>query len=315
MSEAWNDDRTRDLAAVIAAVGEAGEAIMRAFGGPHEVAHKTPDQPVTAADLEADRIVRRILGEARPEYGWLSEETADRPDRLEARRVWIVDPIDGTRSYIAGIPEFAISVGLAEAGRAVLGVVYNPAKSELYTAIRGRGAYLATLEAGRTTSAVAEELAHAPGRRLSVTRGSSADQVVLLASRSEIAAGEFDPFAGEWRVEPTGSTAYKLARIAAGVGDVFLSRGPKSEWDVCAGELLVEEAGGRATDLDGSEFRYNRPDPQVHGVLASNGRMHDYVLGVVETMPAPKLEWQSYDPLHPGLPTRTRGGPATNEDE
>ena len=86
-------------------------------------------------------------------------------------------------------------------------------------------------------------------------------------------------------MRPTGSTAYKLARLAAGAGDVFLSRGPKSEWDVCAGGLLVEEAGGRATDLTGGDLGYNRPDPHVDGILATNGRLHAYLLGVVAMLP------------------------------
>lgn len=275
-----------DLELAVSAAREAGEALMRRFGGAHEVTYKEPDQPLTAADLEADEILRaRLLG-ARPEYGWLSEETKDAPDRLRRERVWIVDPLDGTRSYIAGRPEFAVSIGLVEAGRAVLGVVYNPATGELFWAVRGRGAWRQT---PRRRGAV----------RLHVTARSTGDQAVLLASRSEIAAGEFDPFHGGWVLRPTGSTAYKLARLAAGEGDVFLSRGPKSEWDVCAGVLLVEEAGGRATDLAGNEVRYNRPDPHVEGVLATNGRLHGYLLGVVATLP----------------PVRRRAGARQNEEE
>src|SRR5690606_19400612 len=105
-----------DLELAVSAAREAGEALMRRFGGAHEVTYKEPDQPLTAADLEADEILRaRLLG-ARPEYGWLSEETKDAPDRLRRERVWIVDPLDGTRSYIAGRPEFAVSIGLVEAG-------------------------------------------------------------------------------------------------------------------------------------------------------------------------------------------------------
>lgn len=286
------DDLRDDLELAIHAALEAGTAVMRRFGAEHEVVHKAPGQPVTQADLEADAILREVLTGARPDYGWLSEETADRPDRLEAERVWIVDPIDGTRSYIAGYPEFAISIGLAEAGCAVAGVVYNPATREMYSGIRGGGAYLAVVSIGEGIG---------KGEELRVSGGSVEGQGVLLASRSEIAAGEFDPFHGGWRIEPTGSTAYKLARIAAGAGDVFLSRGPKSEWDVCAGALLVEEAGGRATDLEGTGFRYNRPDPYVHGVLATNGRMHAYLLGVVRTMPPPaRLRGGDRDPLHPG---------------
>jgi len=267
-----NVGRGEDLELALSAARAAGDALMRRFGEAHEVTYKGPDQPLTAADIEADEILRaRLLG-ARPDYGWLSEETKDAPDRLRRQRVWIVDPLDGTRSYIAGRPEFAVSIGLVEDGQAVLGVVYNPATGELFWAVRGGGAWCQTP-------------ARREAVRLHVTARSTGDQAVLLASRSEIAAGEFDPFHGGWVLRPTGSTAYKLARLAAGAGDVFLSRGPKSEWDVCAGVLLVEEAGGRATDLAGGELRYNRPDPHVKGILATNGRLHGYLLGVVATLP------------------------------
>lgn len=282
----------RDLALALAGAYRAGALAMASFGAEHEVVEKGPDQPVTPVDIEADRLLLEVLAGARPEYGWLSEETADRPDRLAAERVWIVDPIDGTRSYIAGRPEFAVSIGLAERGEAVLGVVHNPATREVFWAVRGGGAYVGVLES---------ESVPQPSARLRVSSRSTEDQTVLLASRSEIAAGEFDPFHGGWRLKPTGSTAYKLALIAAGAGDVFLSRGPKSEWDVCAGALLVEEAGGRTTDLDGRPLEYNRPDPYVHGVLASNGRLHEYVLGIVATLAPPARLRRPDDPLHPGF--------------
>lgn len=277
-----------DLELALAAVREAGAAVMRRFGQDQVVTEKSPGQPLTEADLDANRILHRMLVGERPGYGWLSEESRDRPDRLERRRVWIVDPIDGTRSFIAGLPEFAISVGLAEEGRMVAGVVYNPAMDEVFWAVRDEGAYARSPWDG-------------PAHRLEVGRASRTDPPVLLASRSEIAAGELEPFAREWQLRPTGSTAYKLARVAAGSGDVFVSRGPKSEWDVCAGGLLVEEAGGRATDLDGRELRYNRADPYVYGIVASNDELHAYVLGVLRTLrPVPRERARAGDRLHPG---------------
>ncbi len=299
-----------DLAVAFVAAQRAGLRVMRAFGRPQKVVEKAPGQPLTPADLEADRILREELLRARPGYGWLSEETADRPDRLDAERVWIVDPIDGTRSFIAGRPEFAISVGLAEAGVAMVGVILNPATGEIFWAVRGGGAYLARLprpSAGRGEPVPLDRLPEPPVR-LAVTRRSLRDEVVIFASRSEIAAGEFDPWgggageAGRWRIEPVGSTAYKLARVAAGTGDIFLSRGPKSEWDICAGELIVEEAGGRATDLRGEPLSYNRPDPRVHGILATNGGLHEEFLEFVAGLPPlPRYQEEYPDPLHPGL--------------
>jgi myo-inositol-1(or 4)-monophosphatase len=258
-----------DLELAWSAVAAAGEAVMRWFGSALEVTFKEPGQPLTAADLEADRILRERLLSGSPEYGWLSEETADRPDRLARDRVWIVDPIDGTRSFIGGRPEFAISVGLAERGRAILGIVSNPASGEIFWALEGGGAY----RRGRGGAEARLQMQADAGPRS------------LLVSRSELAAGEFDPFRDSWQVLPLGSTAYKLARVAAGAGSAFVSRGPKSEWDVCAGALLVQEAGGVVTDLDGRPIGYNRADPYVHGIAAGSAADHAALIDRVRSLP------------------------------
>lgn len=276
-------DRTADLDLACRAARAAGVAAMRRFGDDHDVVHKSPDQPLTRADLEANDALRSVLQGERPDYGWLSEETVDSPDRFERQRVWVVDPIDGTRSYIEGRREFAISVGLVEDGRAIVGVVLNPATDELFAASLGGGAWVEARETRRP---------------IRVSDGAR-EQAIILASRSEIAAGEFDPFHHGWELAPLGSTAYKLARVANGEGDVFVSRGPKSEWDVCAGALIVEEAGGAATDLRGEPLRYNCPDPRVYGILATNGHLHESVAAKLREMPPPvRLEGWGPDPLH-----------------
>lgn len=276
-----------DIALAIDASRRAGAVVMRYFGRDLVVEHKTPEQPLTEADLAANALLHELLIGARPDYGWLSEETRDHPDRLARKRVWIVDPIDGTRSFIAKVPEFAISVGLVENGVPVLGVVFNPARDELFHAVRGEGAFVSR------GGAVAE--------RLRVSERRFDNDPTMLASRSEIAAGEFDPFRGAWRIEPAGSTAYKLAGVSAGQGEAFVSRGPKSEWDICAGVLLVTEAGGRATDLHGAAPTFNREDPYVHGILATNEMLHDAVLTKIRELPAGRLRERPLDPLHPGL--------------
>jgi myo-inositol-1(or 4)-monophosphatase len=265
-----------DLELAIAAARRAGSVIMRHFGTELDVQHKGEDQPLTRADLEADALLRDELLGPRAEYGWLSEETADTPDRLGRRRVWIVDPLDGTRSFIAGRPEFAVSIGLVEDGTVVVGVVFNPARGELYHAIRGGGAFL-----------------HVPGagpRRLQVTRETPLTRETrtcsVLASRSEIGLGSFDLLGDGWVVLPVGSTAYKMACVAAGQADAFLSRGPKSEWDICAGTLIVSEAGGRVTDGAGTEPAFNRVHTDLVGMLATNGVVHDVLLRLNAALPA-----------------------------
>jgi myo-inositol-1(or 4)-monophosphatase len=259
-------DLQADLELALRAARAAGAEVMRFFRGGGEVHYKSPDQPVTEADLAADRVLRQILQGERPEYGWLSEETADTPERLERSRVWVVDPIDGTRSFVNGRAEFAVSVGLVEDGRALLGVVYNPAAGELYHAVAGDGAF-------RDGAAIRVRSAD-PGRR-----------PVALASRSEIRRGEFDALGDVWEVRPFGSTTCKMVKVADGTADLFLSRGPKSEWDVCAADLIVRQAGGTVTDLAGAPFRYNRPDPAVRGVAASGGVPHAEVLARAASLP------------------------------
>ncbi|CAN5719363.1 3'(2'),5'-bisphosphate nucleotidase CysQ [soil metagenome] len=261
-----------DLDLAIDAVRRAGTAVMRHFGRPLDVHYKSPAQPLTEADLEADALLHEALFGARPFYGWLSEETLDTADRLDRRRVWIVDPIDGTRSFIAARPEFTLSVGLAEDGEVVVGVVYNPARDELYHAVRGGGAFV-------------ERQGGAPVR-LQMSEDSVDAQGTLLASRTEISAGDFAAFADGWRIEPVGSTAYKLARVAAADGVAFVSRGPKSEWDICAGVLIVTEAGGSVTDMTGAEPHFNRRDPYVHGIIAANRTLHAVLLRRVAELPS-----------------------------
>lgn len=259
-------DLDADLSLALRAATAAGEAVLRFFGRDTPVAYKSPDQPVTEADLLADRVLRETLLAERPAYGWLSEETADSPARLARERVWIVDPIDGTRSFIQGYAEYAVSVALAVGGEALLGVVLNPSTGELFHAVRGRGAF----RDGTPIRAAAP----APGER-----------PVLFASRSDVRRGEFDALRESWRVEPLGSTAYKLVKVADGSGHAYLSRGPKSEWDVCAASLIVGEAGGQVTDLHGVVRRYNQPAPFLQGVIAAEAALHAELLRLAAVAP------------------------------
>lgn len=229
-----------DVLEIAVAVGQRIEGLRR---GDLDPSRKADASPVTVADRAADTLLKTKLT-ARLPVAWLSEETADATERLCARRLWIVDPLDGTKEFLAGVPEYSIAVALVDTGVPVLGVVVNPATDEAYWATVGGGAFRG-------------------GRPMSVRDGRR-----LLASRSEVARSEFDPFASAWDVVPCGSIQLKLARVAAGEGAVTLSRGPKHEWDVCAGALIVHEAGGLATDLFGEPLRFNQPFPKVKGILA-----------------------------------------------
>ncbi len=232
------------------AAREAGETIMALYGTDYHIEEKAKGQPVTAADLEANlKIQEAILG-LYPDDGWLSEESRDDPRRLKCSRVWIVDPIDGTKEFIQCIPQFSVSIGLVIDGRAALGVVYNPAEEKFYAAMRGGGARL-------------------NGSPIGVSIRKDPLGARLLVSRSE-PSRRFTPFVDRYRLEPVGSIAYRLALVAGGEGDGTITFRSIHEWDVCAGALIVEEAGGVVIDGDGKRLDFNQPDPLIRGLVASN---------------------------------------------
>jgi myo-inositol-1(or 4)-monophosphatase len=244
------DARRDDLRRITDALAQAGALLAEYARRDLDVDHKAPGHPVTEADRAADDLLRRLL--PRDGEGWLSEETADDAGRLDCRRVWVVDPLDGTKELIAGIPEWCVSVALVEDGRAVAGGVYNPAAG--HTVLGGEGLGVTfDGEAARVTSP-------APG---------AAPRV--LASRSETKRGEWN----RWRnagfdVVPTGSVAYKLALVAAGRADATWTLTPKSEWDVAAGAALVAAAGGSVRLPSGEEVRFNQRRVRLPGLVAAS---------------------------------------------
>jgi myo-inositol-1(or 4)-monophosphatase len=255
----------------IAITRQAGAAIMNYYQDAFAVTDKSPDNPLTDADLAADSLLKRQLGALLPEAGWLSEETTDNPERLAKKYVWVVDPLDGTKEFVMGLPEFSVSVGLVEDGRPLLAVVFNPPTGELFYGERGGGVFL-------------------NGRPVQVSPQPTLSGAQVDASRSEMKRGEFAPFAGLVELKIVGSIAYKLARVAAGLADATWSRGPKNEWDICGGALLVQEAGGQCLDLFNRPFTFNRPQPKVNGIMADNGRIHEEVVAVLQQQGAARLE-------------------------
>lgn len=231
------------LEAVMRAAEKAGQLIEQVRAEGFSVEEKGGQGPVTEADRRADASLKEDLL-ALESCGWLSEESHDDGSRFEHKRLWVVDPLDGTKEFVKGLPEYSVAIALVEDGVAQLGVVHNPATGETFAAERGAGA--------RGNDGV-----------IRVDDGRS-----VLASRSEMRAGEFAPFEGGWEIKPIGSIEYKLGLIGGGLAACTFSRGPKWEWDVCAGALIVEEAGGRATDVFGNPLRYNQRFPKVRGILA-----------------------------------------------
>ena len=250
-----------DLDLLDAAAREAGDLALRYFGRDPQSWTKGLTSIVSEADFAVDRLLADRLTSARPDYGWLSEETADNEARLQCRRVWIVDPLDGTKEFIQGIPEFCVAVALVEEGHPVLGVTYNPITREMFWSARGMGCHLNT-EAVRVT-------------RTRVLRRAN-----VLASRSETARGEWEVFHGRLKVSPTGSVAYKLALVAAGKGDATFTRSPKSEWDIASGAALLAEAGGTMTDIHGTMIRFNQRRVKVAGMIADNTVLHEQLVKI-----------------------------------
>lgn len=253
----------RELAIAVEAAGAAGKIVRTWYEGDFTVRQKATDSPVTEADLEANHCIRGIISDNFPQDGWLSEETRDSADRLSKARVWVVDPLDGTKEFINHIPEFCVCIALVDDGVPVLGVSYNPAREEMFTASRGGGATL-------------------NGAPVRVSTVSGIGAARFLASRSENARGEWDEFKSTLQVELTGSVAYKLALIAAGKGDATFSLTPKNEWDICAGTALITEAGGRITDRYGQPLRFNqRPDTLLPGIIASNADLYAPIVALL----------------------------------
>lgn len=247
----------RELKAAYLAALEAGDILVHHWNERgFTVNEKSRGNPVTTADFEADRKLKDILHGGFPDYGWLSEETADDGERLQRERVWIVDPLDGTKEFIKGVPEFVVAIALAERGVPVLGVTYNPVKREIFWGGRGIGCYL-------------------DGAPVRVTSTANLADAIVLASRSETARGEWKAFENVVKTRSIGSVAYKLALVAAGRADATFTMKPKSEWDIASGVALLIAAGGRISDIDGTNLRFNKPSVKLKGFVASNTVLHE----------------------------------------
>jgi len=259
--------RASSYAGILQRIEAALDATRTVFArftpGAIETEYKIGHDPVTEADRAVDALLRETL--LRDGEGWLSEETADNPVRLDKERVWIVDPLDGTREFVMGLPEFAVSIGYVESGVAVAGGIYNPATQETF---------LGAIDAGVLYN-------RQPVR---ASQRTALEGALILASRSEVKRGDWKPFEdGRFRIQPMGSIAYKLALVAAGRADVSFTLTPKNEWDVMAGVALVKSAGGFVATLEKTDVTGNRRNPLLSGLLASGPLLKDQLLGLVET--------------------------------
>lgn len=250
-----------DLDRIEAALDRAVAALIPFTPGRIEAQMKQGDDPVTAADLAVDAALRATL--PRDGEGWLSEETVDDHSRLGRSRVWVVDPIDGTREFVQGIPEWCVSVGLVQDGEAIAGGVHNPATGERIVGARGVGV---TYQGSRPSC-----------------RATMLNEAHILASRSEVNRGEWERFSQRGlEITPMGSVAFKLALVAAERADATWTLVPKNEWDVAGGAALVAAGSGAFGLPDGTRRRFNGRDPLLPGFFASRAALADEILAQFE---------------------------------
>jgi myo-inositol-1(or 4)-monophosphatase len=256
----FSADRQRDGERLAAAVCEAGAVALKYFRGQFKSWTKGKgDSPVTEADIESNELLReRLLA---PGDGWLSEESENDPSRLDARRVWVVDPIDGTRAYMAGREDWSISAALVEAGRPVAAALYAPATDELFLATSGGGATRNHRPIRASDGGALQGVRIAGPKRMMEHVAARAPTLIVVP-----------------RIH---SLALRLARVAHSEIDAAVAGGSGHDWDLAAADLLVHEAGGIMTALDGEPLIYNRPSP-VHGVLVAAGReRHKALIDIV----------------------------------
>lgn len=242
---------------------EAGNRIMEVYNrNDFEIQLKSDNSPITLADRLANDFIIEQLQSAFPDFSILSEESKDNPVRLDKPFIWIVDPLDGTKEFIKRNGEFTVNIGLVENGHPRMGVIWVPALGDLYFAAEGLGAFYE--RPGKSKKSI-----HCSPR-------SKIEEMILMQSRSH--AGEKEAKLIEkhqFAAVKTSGSSIKLCLIARGEADVYFRFGPTSEWDICAANCILEQAGGKLTDCLGNTILYNRPDPlNRNGFIGSNNTIH-----------------------------------------
>ena len=250
-----------ELIAAKVAARNAGKILIKYFKSEdNEVKMKGINNPVTVADKEADKYLYDFLMGEFPYDGWLSEETVDTQESLNKNRVWIVDPLDGTKEFILGIPHFSVSIAMVYDGHPVVGVIYNPVTDEMFSCQKGKGVYL-------------------NGQKVNASQTTNLSNASITVSRSEVKRNEWEPYRNNFKsIHPIGSVAYKLALISSGNYDIFTTIAPKNEWDICAGNCLVSEAGGVLKTINNKKIIYNQKKTLVTDtIIATNSVLFERV--------------------------------------
>ena len=253
-----SDDHELLLAAIVRAGGIARDLQASDF----EKWDKGKGDPVTDVDIAVDQALKEELLAQRPDYGWLSEETEDDPARQAKEKVWIVDPIDGTRALLSGHPHFTICVALIARGRTQCGAVYNPSTEELYEAAHGQGA-------------------KRNGVAIAVSDRQQLEGCRMLGDKAMFNHPDWRRPWPPMEIESRSSIALRMAMVATGEWDGCLTLSGKSDWDLAAADLIVKEAGGRVTDHKGERFLYNRASTRQLSLIAAGPHIHEEILARV----------------------------------
>jgi myo-inositol-1(or 4)-monophosphatase len=252
----------QELNLLVESVREAGARALELSRTGFEIQTKSDRSPVTTADLEVNRILHEMQQKHFPEDGWLSEESPDDPTRLDRARVWIVDPIDGTRAFIKKLPEFCISAALVEKGKPSAAVVFNPSTDELFSAIRGGGLRI-------------------NGKPF--FRAPSTDPPLVMISPWEVRRGRWNELGEHIRTSPFHSIAHALTLVATDRAQAAVTADKENEWDLAASVLLIEEAGGTVEDADRNPLVFNQPVPQFEGLFALSGTIDSQLYALLRT--------------------------------
>lgn len=255
-----------DIELIRAAALEAGALALAERAKGVSVRSKPGGSPVTSADYAVDAALKDMLLGARPDYGWLSEETEDGPDRLGRSRIFIVDPIDGTVAFMKDLPWWCVPVAVIEDGRVVAAVVHAPMLGETYTATLGDGAYL-------------------NGEPIRAATTDTLDNAGVLASAQMFRDLHWPEPWPPMRIENRNALAYRMSLVAAGAFDAAVAFTPRWDWDVAAGALIAAEAGGIVTDHHGEPWRFNRPDPRQPGMVCSTAALHPLIIARTRHIP------------------------------
>jgi len=269
ISELPFDSRIPELGKILNGIEKAGEKIIEIYNTDFSTEKKDDDSPITQADIESNKILKEVLGETGITI--LSEEDSDDKKRLSEDKIWIIDPLDGTTDFVNRTGEFTIMVGLVENHESVLGLIYWPIKKKLYLAESGKGVFCHDEEWEKIEVSIMSEIQNCHAL---VSRHHLSEKEKELLDEMEISF-----------VTSMGSSL-KVTEIASGKAEVFVTTTSKmKQWDTCASNCIISEAGGKMTDISGKDMIYNTESVyHENGILVTNGLVHQEALDAVSRL-------------------------------